>query len=231
MKTRRILLWASLAALLWAATASAQNDGWQAKPYQQWTKSEAMKVLEESPWAQVVAQSGPVVNFGGGDTNTNDAVYALRLRSSLPVRQALLRLRQLSEKYDQMSDKKKAEFDEKNRALVECPACADNYVIAMIPPYAADARALKLERTKLYVRLMDDRGRTRELVHLIAPKTAGQEVILFFPRFDEKGEPLITPASKKLVFTIDATVLGLGQSLRRFEFDVSKLVRDGRVDF
>ena len=229
MKTRRILLFVSLAALLTAATASAQNDSWQGKPYQQWTKSEATKVLENSPWAQVVAQTGPLGDTG--DLKSNSEVYVVRLRSSLPVRQALLRLRQLGEKYDQMNEKKKAEFDEKNRALVECPACADNYVLAVIPPGPADSRSLKLERTKLFVRLMDDRGRSRELVHVIPAKAAGQEVILFFPRFDEKGEPLITPATKKLVFTLDATVLNLGPSLRRFEFDVSKLMRDGKVDF
>ena len=229
MKTHRIILLVSLAALLLAATAAAQNDGWQGKPYQQWTKNDVTKVLEDSPWAQIVAETGPLGTTG--DLRTNSATYVVRLRSSLPIRQALLRHRQLGEKYDQMNEKKKAEFDEKNKPLVECPACADNYVIAFIPPGAADSRGLKLERTKLFVRLVDDRGRSRELVHLIAPKTAGQEVILFFPRFDEKGEPLITPATKKVIFTIDATVLGLGPSLRRFEFDVAKLTRDGRVDF
>jgi len=229
MKTRRILLVASLAAVLTAATASAQNESWRGKPYQQWTKSEATKVLEDSPWAQVVAQTGPLGDTG--DLRTNSAVYAVRLRSSLPVRHAMLRLRQLGDKYDQMNEKKKAEFDEKNKPLVECPACADNYVVAVIAPAAADTRNLKLERTKLYVRLMDDRGRSRELVHLVAPKAAGQEVVLFFPRFDEKGEPLVTPETRKIVLTIDTTVLGLGPTLRRFEFDVSKMTRDGKVDF
>lgn len=69
-----------------------------------------------------------MVNFGGygNNTPTPDKVYVVRLRSALPIRQAILRLRQIKEKYDSMSDAKKAEFDEKNKALVECPACDEN---------------------------------------------------------------------------------------------------------
>jgi hypothetical protein len=233
MRRDRTILLAALAltASVVFTTGSAQKDEWQGKPYQQWTKRDVQQLLGDSPWAQTQARSGPTVNFGGGNTPTPDKIYAVRLRSALPVRQALLRFRQLNEKYDEMSDKKKAEFDEKNRALVECPACADNYVVSLIPPGAADARFVTPEKMKLYVQLTDERGRRRELVHFTPTKTTGQEISFFFPRLDDNGAPLLTPSSKKLIFSIDTTVLALDTTIRRFEFDVSKMIANGAVVF
>ena len=230
MRTRRIILCAAVAAALSAAavtTARAQKEGWQAKPYQQWTKEEVQRILTESPWAQTSAQSGQIV----GSSMSADKVYTLRLRSALPIRHALLRLRQLNDKYDSMSAEKKAEFDEKNKPLVECPACADNYVVSLVPPAQGDARRVSLDRMKLFVRLVDDRGRERQLVHFVPHKTTGQELVFFFPKFDDKGEPLVTPATKKVVFTIDTSVIGLDATTRRFEFDVSKMTAGGKVEF
>ncbi len=231
MKICLRILTLSLATLLLVVTASAQNNDWLNKPYKEWTKKEAQQVLNDSPWGKTESQSGPIVNFGTGDTPTPEKVYTARLRSSRPIRLALLRLRQIEEKYDQMNDKKKAEFDEKNKALIECPACADNYAISLMPPGPADARFVSQDKMKLYVRLLDDQGRSRELVHFNPTKVTGQEIVFFFPRLDEKGEPLLTPSSKKLIFTIDTSVLGLDATIRRFEFDVSKMILDGKVDF
>ncbi|MDT5155664.1 MAG: hypothetical protein QOC99_2055 [Acidobacteriota bacterium] len=237
MKTRRAILLSALAlfALLAAASALAQSEDWQTKPYQQWTMKDVQKVLSDSPWAKTIARTGP--QFNG--ENMPDKIYTLRLRSALPIRQGLLRLRQLKEEYDKMSDKKKAEFDEKNKALIDCPPCDDNYVIALVPPSGADARmtlptsmkSASLETMKLYVQLSDDRGQRRELVHFVPPKSPGQEVVFFFPKFNEKGEPLITPSSKRVVFNIDPAVLGGDSTITHFDLDVSKMIVNGKVVF
>ena len=218
--------------LVFAATVSAQTESWQSKPYTQWTKDEARKVLNDSPWAQTIERTTDTpLSLSRGAGQIISKAYTVRLRSALPVRHALLRLRQLDDKYDQMSDKKKAEFDEKNKALVECPACADNYVVALLPPAAADARTTTLEKMKLFVHLVDERGRERQLVHFIPTKATGQEIVFFFPRLDEKGEPLITPSSKKVSLTIDTSAIGMDAIVWRFEFDVSKMSSNGKVDF
>ncbi|HEX8284801.1 MAG TPA: hypothetical protein VF588_15680 [Pyrinomonadaceae bacterium] len=236
MKSRQTILLPALAlaaALACAAGARAQKDEWQGKPFREWTEKEARQVLTESPWSRTVASSGPVVNFGGygNNTPTPDKVYVARLRSALPVRQAILRLRQIKEKYDAMSDSDKAKFDEKNKPLVDCPACADNYVVSLVPPRSADTRSPTTEKMKLFVQLMDDRGQRRELVHFVPTKATGEEVVFFFPRFDERGQPLLTPSSKRLIFTIDTSSIGMDATIQRFEFDVSKMVADGKVIF
>lgn len=235
MKSSRLILPSALAlaaTLVCAAEARAQKEDWQGKPFREWTEKEARKVLSDSPWAKTVSSSGPMVNFGStGPVPTPDKVYVVRLRSALPVRQAILRLRQIKEKYDAMSDSRKAEFDEKNRPLVDCPACADNYVVSLIPPRSADTRSPTTEKMKLYVQLMDDRGQRRELVHFVPTKATGEEVIFFFPRLDDKGQPLVTPSTRRLIFTIDTASVAMDAVIQRFEFDVSKIVEGGAVVF
>ncbi len=211
------------------------QDVWRDKPFNQWSKEEAEKVLLDSPWARLSARSGAAIYRS---VSAPDPAFNFRLRSALPVRQAMLRLRQLREKYDQLSEAKKADFDEKNRPLVECPACADNYVIALHPPPGGREplpRALLTtshDRIKLAIYLSNERGERRELIHYVPPKSAASgEAVFFFPRFNEKGKPLLTPANKRLVLNIGSEALGGDQAVNRFEFDVSKMVVNGKVEF
>lgn len=244
-KKRGTLLLSALAfaAALAATNGHAQKGGWQGKPYKQWTMKDAEELLTDSPWAQTKVASGQVVDPGGfsaisGARLPGDGI-TLRLRSSLAIRLAMLRMRQLRSNYDEMSDKKKAEFDEKNKPLVECPACVASYVISLNPPPGRDEgvatsfNTMSQQQMKLYVRFMDERGETRELVHFEPSKVRGGEALLFFPRLNRKGEPLLTPASKKLIIILDEKLLGVGGgSINRFEFDVSKMVADdGQVAF
>jgi len=229
-----------LSAALVAAAAFAPvspagaQGGWRGKPYVEWTKNDAEDLLIDSPWAQTVARSGLDGPRGIG---MRDPAVTVRLRSALPIRQAMLRLRQLREKYDQMSEKKKAEFDEKHATLIECPACADSYVVAVLPPPGGRLNlpntfiSTPPEKFKRYVHLSDERGTMRALVHYAPPKSLSTEAVFFFDRFDEKGNPLITPSSKKLILNIGPEVLGGDTTLNRFEFDVSKMLIEGKVGF
>lgn len=235
MKIRRAMLFPALAlvaALACAGEARAQKEDWQSKPYQQWAMKDVQKVLGDSPWSQQYVRSAASIDSRSAGVMASKG-YVVRLRSALPVRQGLLRLRQLREKYDSMNDKKKAEFDEKNKALIECPPCEENYVVAMLP--AADSDKLpeqlyqaSLERVKPYVRLVNDRGQQRELVHF-APSKSGSEVTFFFPKFDDKGAPLVTPETKRLVLIVEPGALGGDATINRFEFDVSKMLVDGKL--
>jgi hypothetical protein len=244
-KTRGAVLFSALAlaAALAFTNARAQKGGWGGKPYTQWTMKDVGELLTDSPWAQTKLANGQVFDPGGfnvfSGVNLPGDGLTLRLRSSLAIRLAMLRLRQLRANYDQMSDRQKAEFDEKNRPLVECPACAANYVVSLNPPPGRDEgvatsfNSMSQQQVKLYVKFMDDRGEARELVHFEPSKVRGGEALLFFPRLNSRGEPLLTPASKKLIIVLDERMLGVGgRSINRFEFDVSKMVADdGKVAF
>jgi len=110
-----VLLVCLAAALAWG------SDFWAKKPYQHWSKEEAGRILEDSPWSTTVTLSGVNPSPLGGAHNTTaygseqetnpTLSYSLKFRSAEPVRQAEVRLSQLSSHYDTMSAEHKAAFD------------------------------------------------------------------------------------------------------------------------
>ena len=80
--------------------------------------------------------------------------------------------------------------------------------------------------------LSNDMGKRRDLVHFIPPKREGGEAMFVFPRLDDQGEPLLTPASKSLTFNIGTNVFEKRSiPLKKFRFDVGKMVHNGAVVF
>ena len=250
-----------LAAPCAGAAAPAQGDLSQ-KPYTAWTKAEAESVLKDSPWArpQTVKirvgsktrrvagaplgtdESGsPALasqDLGGAEAPV-DFTFTLRLRSSLRVREALVRLKQIEAGYDKMSAEKRAAFDAQPRikGLLECPACAENYVLTLsakskespgADPVFESLKGARLAELQRYVYVADERGQRRQLVHFVPPKAPGEEAIFYFPRADEKGAPLLTPSSRELLFNLSDMEVN---SVANFRVDVSKLVSGGAVDF
>jgi len=126
--TKLLLRTCAAVALVALATglAGAAQDDWSKKPFNKWTKAEAEKVLNDSPWARPQAvkirvgsksrrvagaplttdESGsPAImsaDLGGAEAPV-DFTFTLRLRSSRRVREALVRLKQLEANYDKMS--------------------------------------------------------------------------------------------------------------------------------
>ena len=254
MKNHYSIFVALITVLLLVVAVCAQDD-WAKKPFEQWSKAEAQKVLNDSPWALTQearidfgrevrkVAGGPASAAGqtaaemGGANVAVDYRITLRLRSALPIREALVRLKQLDAKYDQMNAKERAAFDAKNKGLLDCPACEKNYVVTLSCKSSnypgADAlydglRGATLPALKPYVHLENDRGERRELVHFVAPKAAGEETIFFFPRFDNEDRPLVKPTTKKLYFRLSDSN---AKAITNFEIDVARLLRNGEVVF
>lgn len=239
MRTIHRIIFTTICLLMAPGLATAQ-DVWVQKPFQQWTKDDIIKVAGDSPWAHVKEITPPI---GEWTPTAYLPAVTVRLRSALPIRQALVRLKQLEAKYDKMGEKERAEFDSKTRGLLECPACAENYVISLGPPISkrqmkSGIRSLKnavLSQLEKRVYLVNDRGERRELIHFVAPKHDEDEAMFFFPRLDANGNPLLTSGSQKLVFIFEAQNLRAGYGLdsipERFEFNVTKMILNGRVEF
>lgn len=229
----RLLLVSGCCALI-PSTVHAQLDG---KPYQQWTAKEAEGLLINSPWAQTLEG---VVSVGRLDPPTAVAGTAVTvsLRSALPLRQALARLRQLKNKYDKKSDSDKAAIDAKNKPLLECPECADYYMVAMSPGPGSSTglpialQTMSLAEVKLNVRIKNEKEETRELVKFVSPKFAEDAAVFFFSRFNSKGEPLISPENHTLTISFDPRIFEWKTArLTKFEFDVAEMIVNGQVVF
>lgn len=237
MKSRRVLRVLLIVALCvtlsgGSVVSRAQKD-WENVPYQRWGKDEVKAVLEASPWSRVVERSTALapMMFGTDTTKVSESLVVL-LRSALPVRQALLRERQLSSKYDGMSAAERTAFDAKNKALLDCPACAKFYVISIKCPFAGCYTGTFVEDHKKSFYLTNDRGERRDLAGASPLPDNKGGAVFFFPRADDKGEPLLKPGSKELTFhfAIQAMV-GLDTVSEKYKFDVTKLMRGGEVVF
>src|ERR1051326_178015 len=235
---------------------SAQNP-LPRKPFTQWSRSEAEAVLNDSAWAarsevrikfdketQVAAGSySGVSGAAAAQSQTQvtseapvDFIFTLRLRSAFPVRQALVRLRQLQSDV-KMSDPERAGYEARTKGLLECPACVNNYVVSLSSKSAsrpgADAvytlfKGGRLADLQRYVYIANERGERRPLIHFDPPKAPGDEATFFFPRFDEKGAPLLTIANKELLINLTDNQIN---PITNFKIDVSKLLIDGKVEF
>jgi hypothetical protein len=248
----------------WCNTASAQAD-WTRKNFTQWNRKDVERVMNDSAWTvtqevrlnrdrvvQMVA-GAPSTNTGiggpalvrtdqttaavGGAQAPLDFTFRLRLRSGLPIRAALLREKQLEANYDQMSPNEKAGFDAKWNGILQCPACANNYVLTLGSSSkeqpGADAiysvfKGARLADLQRYVYIANEHGERRPLVHFVPPRVPGDEAVFYFARFDEKGAPLFSAKSKELLFNLTNTQVSL---VANFRIDLSRLFIDGEISF
>lgn len=214
------------------------QEPWKDKPFSQWDKNDIEKIAGDSPWART-QQEDP--GIGNKNPQALMSAVTIRLRSALPIRQALLRLKQIEAKYDKMSAADRAAFDSKNKGILDCPACADNYVISIGPPIinrqmASGVLTLKhdtLGTLQRRVYLTNELGERRDIVHFVAPKTESSEAMIFFPRLDAQGKPLINATSKKLILHFEPGNQGFVKDAvpSITEFSVPRMIINGEVAF
>ena len=253
--------WVRLIMTMAACTAViAAQEPWTRKPFNEWSKAEAEQVLDNSPWVskqelrlrydtqRQVAAGSYTPNAGVTDTTAGNAqtsvsadipvdfVFTVRLRSALPLREALSRLKELQAD-TKMDAKERTTFDAQVKGLLECPACAQNYVVSLSSKSknspGADAvystfKGGRLSDLQRYVYIANDKGERRALIYFVAPKAPGDEAVFFFPRLDEKGAPLLTNQSKLLLINLTDNQ---ANSITNFRFEVAKLIVDGKVEF
>lgn len=114
------------------------DDFWRAKPYQEWSKAETEKMLKDSPWARHITLSSIQMNMSGVATGSRGVTgvgsvqqnvesehsdhptltYTAQLRSARPIRQAVVRDRQLQEHYGDLPADRKAALDAKTNAYL-----------------------------------------------------------------------------------------------------------------
>lgn len=223
------------------------QKAWE-KDWQKWKKEEAYKILNDSPWAKNytnvdVSYSYGSINRSGFDEGVQlpaSPPVILRLFSSLKVRQAVLRLRQIQANYDQLDKKQKEEFDEKTKNFLNCDNCKKYYVFILLQPVTEpnvksvvgeSFKADQLSSLKDKIFLFNDKKEKRELAQFVAPKTDADAAVFYFPIMDENQKPLITTETKKITVQFKTSLLYGKGFLQDVEFDVSKMLFDGKLDF
>jgi len=204
------------------ANISYGQQVWEKKPYEQWTAQEVMGILLDSPWAQLRTEPN----------ESRDHPSIVRLRSALPIRQALVRQKQITLNYQKFTAADKARFNSEVKEVLECSDCAKNYIVTLRAQALAGLRGLSFEQVKDFIYLANDKGERRPLIHFIPPKPDSLEAMFVFQRFDDSGQPLITGNNKVFYFKIEDKLLeNRTVPIHRFTFEVPKIIQNGQVVF
>lgn len=257
----------TLLVLVFCLSFTAFGQKYLEKPYNKWSKDEALRVLNDSPWAkgyqspaglaaasqnqtareqadQVIRPTAGNQQRGSSARTVQPAPVTIRLHSALPIRQAMVRMQQIGAEYDKMSEADRAKFDESAKGFLNCAICQSYYVVTMVKAKNASGQSVEegifqsmiLENMKGKVWLTNDKGEKRELVQFTPPKSESDAAVFFFKRTDDNGAALLSPETKTLKFVFANEFLDSRNPYsslvpRNFEFNVSKMVMENKVEF
>ena len=254
-------------ALLLATTAMGQgSEFWQRKDYRQWSQVECQKLLENSPWAkthtlaQVVIDSlqsptsptpagvpeapdptvGPVTSATADRSREQrpEIKYSVQFRSALPVRQAMVRLMQIAQKYDQMQPAQKQAIDQ-NAEQFLAKSFPDTAVVFVsltsnVREYQLDLsrywQAQTTETLKNSVFLIGSKGERIPLLSYVWAGN-GKDFQLVFPRA-YKEQPAAAPGDKAIQMEfIHPRIRQQRESRVLLEFKLEKMLMQGQIVF
>ncbi|MGH9788142.1 MAG: hypothetical protein ACRD4U_05510 [Candidatus Acidiferrales bacterium] len=198
------------AGLLWAQKA------WEKKPYSEWTQREMNHVLQESPWARSALLQGHILVETPAAAAGGPRVVA-RWESALTVRQALVRREALA---GRSGGEAVAEY---------LAATPPNHVLVLFGAPLASRSFQNLTeevvRDSSYLELAGSKQKVKPVavrLHRQGVELASLE--FHFPR-EMEGKPVLSPEQKKVGF-----YCGMGPAWFSTEFDLTKMVRDGKPD-
>jgi len=240
MRSRSALFFFLLVSLVVAVAAA--GEFWQEKEYRRWSERDCRKLLENSPWAKRYILSRALVELLGrvdperaGEPRA-EMQYVVQLRSALPIRQALVRLAQLNQKYDQMPPEQQQAFDQQAESLLAArfpeTVVVDVTYGSNLPVYAREMafhwQSQTTETVQNRVFLLGSGGvRLSPLSY--APSEGGGAFRLVFPRQYE-GQPLVSQQDKKLQLEFPhPNIGGQGEARVLIEFEVKKMLLNGEV--
>ncbi len=237
-----------LATAVLAGTTIAQK---QSKPWTEWSKKDAEKILNDSPWGQTrtesdtsemffVPGSGRGVDSGPGSAAnrirqgaTNQVVklnFRIRFFTARPIRQAFVRLMQLQQPN---LDAKSAEAL-KNFANFH----TDDWIIVALDFDATDQRysgpvfqklgSATTDTLKNNTYLVRKDGKRVDLSQYLPPANDGFGARFVFPR-NLNGQPFLTTESGEVRFFIETT----GSNPIKFSmpFKVANMIYDGKLEY
>ena len=263
-KSRLALL--ALALPLVTTALGQGSEFWQRKDYRQWSQAECQKLLESSPWvkthtlAQVVIESlqspqspapagvpavpdptvGPVTSATADRSREQrpEIKYTVQFRSALPVRQAMVRLMQIAQKYDQMQPAQKQAIDQNAEEFL-AKSFPDTVVVFV--SFTSNVREYQLDLSRYWQSQTTDTlknsafliGSNGERIPPISYVWAGngKDFQLVFPRA-YKDQPAAVPGDKAIQLEfVHPRIRQQRESRVLLEFKLEKMMMQGKLVF
>ncbi len=262
----RRILWTVVLSISLVSLATTAAEFWEKKDFRQWSEKDCQKLLKDSPWARQrtlsqvyitpIGDNRPQLTTDGGYSASDNpgnpqddptlrerqgnpqTVYQVQFRSALPVRQAMVRLRQIQVGYDKLPEDQRQAFDDQVTAFLSQDV--SNAVIVYVS-YSSTVQndALDLHRywssqTTDTLRnstfLLGAEGRKVELMQYVVDE-GGRGFQLAFSR-NVGGEPLVSANDKALqVEFMHPNIRGQGQERVLLEFKINKMLVNGQLVF
>lgn len=208
------------------------------KPWKEWSKADAQKILNDSPWAhlqvdQDFQEASPLTRPPDPSVDTrlrqNDGMtYGIRIFSARPVRQAFVRMIQLQ--------KKDLPPDTVARLNSFAEATSDDSIIIAVTIENPDAnmlgKAMQIVRNATAVRIRNttflerNDGKRVFLEEYTPPGSDGFGARFIFPRMID-GQPFLNPELNTVRF-----VSNLGNSVEmNMTYKVKDMMLDGKLEY
>jgi hypothetical protein len=241
----RRLASAILAVFVLAAIAVRADDFWISKDWKQWSNGDCEKLLGDSPWAHIWRRGDGVgvdpQRAGLGSAAGDQFVFAVQLRSALPIRQAIVRQLQFSQKYDKMNDAQRSDFDKQADQILT--RSYDNSILVHVdfykgilgPVLLGDLRRYPNELQAMDVTLVtSDKTRIKASRVELSKTQASFDAV--FPRTSDAGPILKEGEGHFWIQFVRPAVLSIDGSGKTFpggpvevEFDPTKMVVGGKL--
>ena len=204
-----------LAVLVVAVLTARAEDFWVKKQWNQWSKDECNKILTDSPWSKRWSKGSVTVSAalpgnsgqsseGAGGEKSPEVFYVVQFRSSLPVREAVVRQQQI-QGYSKLSDADKKAFDAKAETFFNT---SYEDVILVHVDYGSNVQTFEREMAVYWKNIREDsvpvdfylineRGDRIAPVRFVSPKTGTYAFDLIFPRL-KNNEPVVHEGDKTL---------------------------------
>jgi hypothetical protein len=229
--------------MIWLASATyAPAQFWEKKEWKTWSKAECEKMLSDSPWTRHFENSVYKEGASGMGTGTQgfhgenraQLEYTVQLRSALPIRQAVICVAKFQNKYEQMPDAQKKEFDERaNEYLNQSFA---NRVVAHVI-YKTNLQEIDRFLAQYWQQsnekvipasgdLLGPKGERIRPARFLSQVGGAREFELIFPK-ELNGEPIANEADQQLAIEMpDMPLLilrSLGFSSNRQDIQAAEL--------
>jgi hypothetical protein len=210
------------------------KDFWKEKSYKEWSEKECSELLQNSPWAKGYTEQAamPILSRGGrtlSDDKPPYIKYQVQLRSVLPVRQAIIRMAQIAQKYDDLKPEQKQQFDKQAESFL---AQNMNTLVVVYITYetnqpevyidtAHDLKSSTTDILKNIVYLYGSKGERVPLQQYVPPQGAQRSFQFYFPR-QYKGKEILDPSDKVLYLEFGSI---------NIEFKTDKMQLNGKVEY
>jgi hypothetical protein len=234
-------------------TASA-TDFWLSKEWHQWSDDECDSILHNSPWShtwtgghiEFVSPGNPgppqtVPDPGQGFGREALLAYVIQIRSSLPVREAIVRKQQFANKYEKMAEDQRANFDAQaskilNRSYSDAILVhVDFSRIGIGPVLSAQRTAIELNKDNLGAFLLTDDGSQIKATRVDVDSNVGTFDAIF--RRLVGGALAIKDDHKHFSFRFESPVIhvynyqDIPAERVSVHFDLSKMHVNGKPNF